>query len=52
MCSPLLLSGDQALKEPGDFCKFPQLNDMRPVESENATYDWDTWLRQHGVELV
>ena len=52
MCSPLLLFGDQALKVPGDLRKFPLLNDMGPVEADNATYDWHTWLRQHSVERV
>lgn len=25
---------------------------MGPSEADDATYDWDTWLRQHGVEGV
>ena len=52
MCSPLLLSGEQAPQVPGDLHKFTLLNDVGPVEADNATYDWDTWLRQHGVERV
>ncbi len=52
MCSPLLPSGDRALKVRGYPRKFTLLNDMGPVETGDATYDWNFWLRQHGIERV
>ena len=52
MCSPLLLSGDRALKVRGYPRKFTLLNDMGPVETDDATYDWNFWLHQHGIERV
>jgi len=52
MCSSLLFSGDQALKVPRDLRNFTLLNDMGPVEADDANYNWDTWLRQHGIEGV
>ncbi|MBG03933.1 MAG: hypothetical protein CMM59_07635 [Rhodospirillaceae bacterium] len=52
MCSPLLLSGERPLRSPSDLRDFTLLHDMGPSEADDATYDWDTWLRQHGVEGV
>ena len=52
MCSPLLLSGERPLRSPSDLRHFTLLHDMGPSEADDATYDWDTRLRQHGVEGV
>lgn len=52
MCSPLLLSGARPLRSPSDLRHFTLLHDMGPSGADDATYDWDTWLHQHGVEGV
>ena len=52
MCSPLLLQGCQPLAEPSDLRHFTLLHDTGPSEADDASYDWDRWLRDHGVEGV
>ncbi len=52
MCSPLLLQGRQPLEEPSDLRHFTLLHDTGPSEADDASYDWDRWLRDHGVEGV
>lgn len=52
MCSPLLLRGTQPLEEPADLRHFTLLHDTGPSEADDATYDWDRWLHDHGVDGV
>lgn len=52
MCSPLLLKGRQPLEEPSDLRHFTLLHDTGPSEADDASYDWDRWLHDHGVEGV
>jgi LysR family glycine cleavage system transcriptional activator len=52
MCSPLLSQGRQPLQVPSDLRHFTLLHDTCPSEADDASYDWDRWLRDHGVEGV
>lgn len=52
MCSPLLLAGERPLAVPEDLRHFTLLHDVGPSEAGSASYDWDTWLRDHGVAGV
>lgn len=52
MCSPLLLQGNTPLAQPADLQYFTLLHDAGPSEADDASYDWDRWLRDHGVSNV
>lgn len=52
MCSPLLLRGDHPLERPSDLRHFTLLHDTGPSEADDASYDWQSWLRDHSVADV
>ncbi len=52
MCSPALLQGDRPLATPADLKHFTLLHDTGPSEADDASYDWNRWLRDHGVDGV
>jgi LysR family glycine cleavage system transcriptional activator len=49
VCSPRLLEGENALREPADLCNHTLLHLMGPAADAAGHPDWSMWLRAAGV---
>ena len=49
ICSPRLLEGENALREPQDLCRHTLLHIINPGTEEAGHPDWRMWLRAAGV---